>query len=73
MHALGPCQVAITKVMALANNPTNHDRSKHIDMQHHFIRENIENKIKRLIFPHLSWLDSHLFAGPDAVSLRRYS
>ena len=28
---------------------------------------------RRLIFPHLSWLDSHLFAGPVAVSLRRYS
>ena len=27
---------------------------------------------RRLIFPHLSWLDSHLFVGPVAVSLRRY-
>ena len=27
--------------MALAKNPTNHDRSKHTDVQHHFIRENI--------------------------------
>ena len=25
--------------MALAKNPTNHDRSKFIDVQHHFIRE----------------------------------
>jgi hypothetical protein len=34
--------------MALAKNPTNHDRSKHIDVQHHFIREKIENKIVEL-------------------------
>ena len=34
--------------MALAKNSTNHDRSKHIDVQHHFIREKIENKIVEL-------------------------
>ena len=34
--------------MALAKNPTNHDRSKHIDVQHHFIKKNIENKIVKL-------------------------
>jgi hypothetical protein len=31
--------------MALAKNPTNHDRSKHIDVQHYFIRVKIENKV----------------------------
>ena len=34
--------------MALAKNPTNHDMSKDIDVQHFFIRENIENKIVEL-------------------------
>ena len=34
--------------MTLAKNPTNHDRSKHINVQHHLIRENIENKIVEL-------------------------
>ena len=34
--------------MALAKYPTNHDRSKHIDVQHHFVREKIENKIVEL-------------------------
>ena len=28
---------------------------------------------RRLMFPHLYWLDSHLFAGLVAVSLRRYN
>lgn len=34
--------------MALAKNPMNHDRSKHIDVQHHFVREYIKNKIVEL-------------------------
>jgi hypothetical protein len=34
--------------MTLVKNPTNHDRSKHFDMQHHFIREKIENKVVEL-------------------------
>ena len=34
--------------MTLAKNPTNHDWSKYIDVQYHFIRENIENKIVEL-------------------------
>ena len=28
----------------LAHNPTYHARSKHIEPQHHFVRENIESK-----------------------------
>ena len=31
--------------IALAKNPTHHSRTKHIDVQHHFIREKIENRV----------------------------
>ena len=34
--------------MALAKNPTNHDRSKHINVQYHFIREKIDNTVVKL-------------------------
>jgi hypothetical protein len=30
--------------IALAKNPTHHSRNKHIDSQHHFIREKLENQ-----------------------------
>ena len=29
-------------------------------------------KNRRLIFPHIPWLDSHLFVDPVVVLLRRY-
>ena len=32
------------RCIALANNPTRHSRTKHIDVQHHFIREKLENQ-----------------------------
>ena len=33
---------------ALAANPTNHDRSKHIDIEYHFLREYIEEGFIKL-------------------------
>jgi hypothetical protein len=32
------------RCIALAKNPTHHSRIKHIDVQHHFIREKLENQ-----------------------------
>lgn len=34
--------------ISIANNPTNHKRSKHIDIKYHFTREQIVNKIIKL-------------------------
>src|SRR5579871_6896543 len=34
----------------LAKNPTQHTRTKHMDIQHHFIREKIEEKIIELVY-----------------------
>jgi hypothetical protein len=34
--------------IALAKNPTHHSRTKHIDVQHHFIREKLESEEIRL-------------------------
>ena len=32
------------RCIALAKNPTHHSRTKHIEVQHHFIREKLENQ-----------------------------
>ena len=47
---VGCTQEGVTMIMynnqgciALAKNPTNHSRTKHIDIQHHFIRERLES------------------------------
>ena len=35
-------------MIALANHPMNHAQMKHIDVAHHFIRENIKDKMIEL-------------------------
>ena len=37
-------------IVKLAHNPFYHARSKHIDLQHHFVREKIESKEIELIY-----------------------
>lgn len=36
--------------ISIANNPTSHKRSKHIDIKYHFSREQVENNIIKLIY-----------------------
>ena len=36
--------------ISLARNPTNHARTKHIDNQHHFVREAVEDKLVELVY-----------------------
>lgn len=36
--------------ISIANNPTDHKRTKHIDVKYHFIREKIEQKEINLIY-----------------------
>ena len=36
--------------IALAKNPVDHQRSKHIDIKYHFIRNEIQNNIVELIY-----------------------
>ncbi|CAK9816176.1 Copia protein [Anthophora plagiata] len=36
--------------ISIANNPSSHKRSKHIDIKYHFTREQVERKVIQLIF-----------------------
>jgi hypothetical protein len=45
-----PIQIDNQSCIALAKNPEHHTRTKHIDIQHHFIREKVENNQVQLIY-----------------------
>ena len=34
----------------LANNPEHHSKTKHIDIQYHFVRENVQNGLIKLVY-----------------------
>lgn len=36
--------------ISIANNPTSHKRSKHIDIKYHFSREQVENNVIKMIY-----------------------
>ncbi|KAK1387877.1 hypothetical protein POM88_016055 [Heracleum sosnowskyi] len=39
-----------TSAIAISDNPVQHSRTKHIDIRHHFIRENVERGTVKLIY-----------------------
>lgn len=39
-----------TSVLNMAKNPAHHKRSKHIDVKHHFLRDNVEKGNIRIKF-----------------------
>ena len=51
-HGSGPYVINVDNqsCIALAKNPEFHARSKHIDIQYHFIREKVEEGLVELVF-----------------------
>ena len=68
LEDIGEKQTEPTKVhcdnqsaIKLAHNLVYHARRKHIELQHHFIRENIESKEIELIYCNTSDNVAHIF------------
>nr|GEU37245.1 retrotransposon protein, putative, unclassified [Tanacetum cinerariifolium] len=53
-------------VIALCCNNVQHSRSKHIDIRHHFIKEQVENEVVELYFVRLEYQLSDIFTKPLA-------
>ena len=51
-------------VVKLAHNLVYHARTKHIELQHHFMRENIESKEIKLIYTNTSDNVVEIFTKP---------
>ncbi len=52
--------------IAMAQNPVHHARSKHIDMQYHFVREELEKKSDEVQFCPSSDMTANLLTKPLA-------
>ncbi len=50
--------------ITLANNPTNHSRTKHIEIAHHFIREQIEQRNIKLTYCSTSDIIADIMTKP---------
>ena len=55
----------------LAKNPQNHDRSKHIDIKHHFIREAVTSKLVELKRVDTSQNTADIFTKALSVELHQ--
>jgi hypothetical protein len=58
-------------VIALNQNPIFHDRSKHIDVCYHFIRECVDQVDQTQLHIHRRTTDKHLDQGTGAGSFPR--
>ena len=52
LHSSQPCRLFCDNKAAItiSENPVQHDRTKHVEVDQHFIKENIEAKIVKLPF-----------------------
>jgi hypothetical protein len=55
--------------IALAKNPVYHERSKHIDTRHHFIREHVKNKEVELISCKTNAQVADIFTGRNIYQI----
>ncbi|GJV23254.1 retrovirus-related pol polyprotein from transposon TNT 1-94 [Tanacetum coccineum] len=53
-----------TSVIALCCNNVQHSRSKHIDIKHHFIKEQVENRVVDLYFVRTEYQLADIFTKP---------
>ncbi|GKB83457.1 retrovirus-related pol polyprotein from transposon TNT 1-94 [Tanacetum coccineum] len=56
----------IAFVTALCCNNVQHSRSKHIDIRHHFIKEQVENRVVELYFVRIEYQLADIFTKPLA-------
>ena len=61
-----PIQIDNQSCIALAKNPEYHARSKHIDIQHHFIREQVKKKNVELFYCSTKEMIADIFTKPLA-------
>ncbi|GJY31347.1 retrovirus-related pol polyprotein from transposon TNT 1-94 [Tanacetum coccineum] len=57
---------AVKSAIALWCNNAQHSRSKHIDIRHHFIKEQVENRVVELYFIRIEYQLADIFTKPLA-------
>ncbi|GJW30144.1 hypothetical protein Tco_0047019 [Tanacetum coccineum] len=61
-----PLYCDIKSAIALYCNNVQHSRSKHIDIRHHFIKEQVENRVVELYFVRTEYQLANIFTKPLA-------
>ena len=70
LHDYGICQEHLTiycdniSAINISKNPVQHSRTKHIEIQHHFLRELVEDSTLTLEFIHTNDQKADLFTKP---------